>query len=110
MNKNAARRICAAAYGPPRKGQVVVHLDGDRRNNDPANLKWGTLSEATRLCYRRLSRRGEHHNQARLTDRDVTEIRRMAGEGEAPAQLALRFRVGRSAVQDVIKRRKWAHI
>ena len=37
--------ICEAFHGPRPKGMECRHLDGDRLNNDPENLKWGTNLE-----------------------------------------------------------------
>lgn len=40
------RLVCEAFHGPPPfDGAVVIHLDEDSHNNDPANLKWGTQKE-----------------------------------------------------------------
>lgn len=43
--------ICRAFKGPPKKGQVVLHDDDDRKNNLPGNLKWGTQSENVQAAY-----------------------------------------------------------
>ncbi|MBE0438245.1 MAG: HNH endonuclease [Gammaproteobacteria bacterium] len=37
--------VCTAFYGKPKKGQVVLHKDNDRTNNNKGNLKWDTQSE-----------------------------------------------------------------
>lgn len=37
--------ICSAFHGKAPVGAVARHLDGDRMNNLPANLAWGTRSE-----------------------------------------------------------------
>lgn len=37
--------ICMAFKGKPKEGQVVMHLDDDRENNNYKNLEWGTQSE-----------------------------------------------------------------
>lgn len=38
-------RLVAAAFCDPSGGPVVRHLDGNKLNNVPENLKWGTTSE-----------------------------------------------------------------
>ena len=40
--------ICLAWHGKPKAGQEVRHLDGNRLNNIPVNLAWGTRSENAR--------------------------------------------------------------
>lgn len=53
-NKKAAsllvhRLVCSGFHGPAPEGKPIVrHLDGDRFNNRPENLAWGTSSENAR--------------------------------------------------------------
>lgn len=39
------RMVCEAFNGPPKKGQVCMHLDEDSSNNKPWNLEWGTQKQ-----------------------------------------------------------------
>lgn len=39
------RLVCEAFNGPPKNGQVCMHLDENSRNNIPSNLAWGTQKE-----------------------------------------------------------------
>lgn len=39
------RLVCEAFHGPPKPGEVCMHLDENSRNNDPGNLAWGTQKE-----------------------------------------------------------------
>ncbi|WP_228795152.1 NUMOD4 motif-containing HNH endonuclease [Nocardia nova] len=39
------RLVCEAFHGLPSEGQEVRHLDGDRSNNVPANLAWGSSTD-----------------------------------------------------------------
>lgn len=41
----AHRLVCEAFNGPPKEGDVCMHLDEDSRNNRPQNLAWGTQKE-----------------------------------------------------------------
>lgn len=44
----------ARAFVPnPENKKLVVHIDGDKRNNRADNLKWVSASEITANCYRR---------------------------------------------------------
>lgn len=40
-----ARLICEAFNGPPKEGQVCMHLDENSSNNKPDNLAWGTQKQ-----------------------------------------------------------------
>ena len=39
------RFVCMAFHGVPHVGKEVAHLDGNRLNNNPANLAWVTHAE-----------------------------------------------------------------
>ena len=41
------RAIALAFHGVPDKGAQARHIDGDKANNLPGNLRWGTASENT---------------------------------------------------------------
>jgi len=40
-----ARLVCEAFHGKPPQRAVCMHVDENARNNNPANLKWGTQKE-----------------------------------------------------------------
>ena len=56
------RIVCEAWHGSPQPGQEVRHLDGEKSNNTPTNLAWGTSGDNARDTIR-LGR----HNSARKT-------------------------------------------
>ncbi len=71
--KNVHRIICTAFHGEQRNRQHQVrHLDGNKANNRPENLKWGTAKENAddRERHGRTAR-GESHGKSHLTDVDV---------------------------------------
>ena len=41
--KSFNRVVCEAAHGKPKEGEgkTVIHIDGDKNNIRPSNLKWG---------------------------------------------------------------------
>lgn len=47
VTRHVHQLVTEAFHGPRPDGHVVRHLDGDRLNNEPANLAWGTPSENT---------------------------------------------------------------
>ena len=50
---------------PLRKGEVVHHIDGDKRNNDPSNL-WVFASQREHAMWHKLFGEGVVPNEARL--------------------------------------------
>ncbi|MCX4578154.1 HNH endonuclease [Streptomyces sp. NBC_01571] len=54
--------------------------------------------------------KGESHGKAKLTDDAVRDIRARAGVRGSQAALAREYGVSPQVVNDIIKRRRWAHI
>lgn len=69
--------VCLAFNGvKPIGAQCVRHLDGDKTNNRPGNLRWGTFKENaadTILHGRQVC--GFDHPNVRITEPEVVEIR-----------------------------------
>ena len=58
-----------------------------------------------------LRARGSRHGAAKLTERDVREIRRRYGKGrETFAALATAFNVSPQTVGGIVHRRSWQHV
>lgn len=55
-------------------------------------------------------RRGEQIESARLTERDVVELRRRVSSGETQTSLALEFGITQSAVSLIVRGRRWKHV
>lgn len=57
---NVHATICRAFHGPKPEGMEVRHLDGNRFNNAPENLKWGTSLENFEDAVRHGTRKRVH--------------------------------------------------
>lgn len=71
------RLVCMAFHGLP-EGQKMeaMHLDNDRLNNRPENLKWGTHAENMAMDRgNNHSHKGEENPNSKLTEEAVREIR-----------------------------------
>ncbi|MYZ41385.1 HNH endonuclease signature motif containing protein [Schauerella aestuarii] len=70
----AHRLICEAFNGPPKQGQVCMHLDENSSNNKPTNLAWGSQKENLNapgfLAYCR-SRTGENSPTTKFRNRQA---------------------------------------
>lgn len=77
------RLVCAAFHGPCPDGMECSHLNGNPSDNRPENLAWETRSENhARKHEHGKAQVGDRHGCAKLSSRDVSEIRRRAGMGE----------------------------
>ena len=79
--KHFVHRLVLSAWSgePPFEDAETRHLDGNRLNNSPDNLKWGTTMENHRDAVSHGTaisvRRGLAHPRGRLSDADVASIR-----------------------------------
>jgi hypothetical protein len=106
------------AVGPIPDGLHVLHRCDNPPCVNPAHLWLGTNADnsadmarkgraATGLAngaYTQADRRprGEAHGRAKLTDADVAAIRAAYGSGEAQADIARRYNVGRAHVWRIV--------
>ena len=110
--RSVHRLVCEAFYGPaPDDKPQVRHLDGDRTNNDPWNLDWGSQSDnwTDRLSHG--SGIGENHHEGKLNRMKVAAIR-AAQEGSRPLlsqrELARIYGVSQSVISLVVNGHIWA--
>lgn len=72
-------RLVAAAFVPNPDGKDTVnHIDGNKTNNRSENLEWVDRSEQMLHAYKiglKRSRTGVNNSNAKLTDKQVEEIR-----------------------------------
>ena len=107
----AHRCVCSAFHGLPEcKTLQVRHLDGDRKNNLPSNLAWGTQQQnwIDRVAHGR-GMDGEKHHMAKFTDEEMRHIhyavtRNLVSQWHASKILG----VSQSAIGTMVKRvDKW---
>jgi hypothetical protein len=102
--------ICAAFHGePPTVSSEVRHLDGDKSNSRPENLRWGTRAENEADKRRhRTAATGARHGSAKLTDDDVSLIRKVVGMGLVTATRSAEFYgVLPSTIRDIANDKTW---
>lgn len=107
--KFLVHRLVAMAFVPGYFDDATVnHKDGVKTNNMPSNLEWVTRAENTSHQWRigLVDLRGEKHPSSKLTNANVAEIRRRAGDGETRASLAREFSVSNQLICDIVNMKK----
>lgn len=102
------RLVLTAFRGPGQPGAVACHVDGNSLNNRVDNLRWGSRkeNEADKDRHGR-RRRGEKHQNAKLTLNNVRDIRRLRGEGIPASAVAKRFGVSRRHIGKILQGATW---
>ena len=100
--------------GSPRPPGLQACHDPDICNNgrcvNPRHLRWGTAADnaadrliaGTNAC-------GERDGNAKLTEADVTEVKRLLSEGWTQIEIGERFGVHRRTIGRIKLGQSWAH-
>jgi hypothetical protein len=105
-----SRLVCTAFNGaPPSVEHEAAHWDGDKTNNRATNLRWATGVEnaADKIRHDRVSR-GSRQGRAKLTESNVIEIRALIAAGVPQRQIAKRFGVTKSPINEIHRGRAWS--
>ncbi len=105
------RLVLEAFVGRCPRGMECCHKDGNRTNNQIANLRWDTRSanhidmheHATSIV-------GEKNPTAKLNEESVRMILSAIAAGRGPCQLAREFNVSYTAIRKIVLRKTWKHI
>jgi len=95
------RVVASTFHGPPPPGcDQVRHLNGDKSDNRPENLRWGSHFENNFIDK-------QNHGSLKLTFGAVQEIRQGISEGMPQAVLAECFGIGRSMISAIKTEKTW---
>lgn len=112
LGETLAHRVShVLATGEIPQGLLIRHRCDNRICVNPDHLEIGTIADNSRdMAERGGSTRGERSASARLTERDVIEIRRRYAAGETQRSLAEEFGVDQSTVSYAISGRTWSYL
>lgn len=107
--------VLSAFVGSCPPGLEGCHNDGERTNNHLGNLRWDThaanMREAIAHGAWAPGGKGEAHNQAKLNEKGVIEMRTLYSRGGITySELGKRFGVSKSHVCRIVRRKTWRHI
>ena len=102
--------VLEAFVGPRPDNMEACHGTGGRHDNSLGNLRWGTKVENMADKHRDGTMPfGEINGNARLTTKEVLEIRNLAGEGRSFRSLAQQYEVTKRTISLVVRRKTWTH-
>jgi hypothetical protein len=106
-HKVPVHRLILMAYegDKPSLESQCRHLNGNRFDNRPSNLTWGTqlenlqdsIKHGTAICLRR----GEAHPRAVLSDDDVKEIESLLSQGIKQSIIAEKYSISQRHVSSI---------
>jgi hypothetical protein len=112
-NFTVHRLVAAAFIGEIPEGYHVNHKNGVKTDNRVTNLEIVTPEENRRHAVETgltKYRRGSENENAKLTEDDVLEIRRMRAEGVVARKVAILFDITERHVLAIQHRLSWAHL
>lgn len=110
--RRAHNYVCEKAHGPAPEGcDRAIHSCDNPPCVNKRHLRWGSAADnSSDMVSRRRHHHGSKHSNAKLSDSDVQEIRRVVGSGVAQKDVAARFNVSRATVCEIVNRKLWRHV
>lgn len=103
--------IAEAFHGARPKGKQVCHKNGNKHDNRPRNLRWGTPKEnAADRDAHGAHPHGSDSRNAKLHESDIPEIRASIAAGMANRTIAAKYGVSPVCIWNIRKGRSWCHV
>lgn len=108
---NIAKLVAEAFFGDRPSGMQINHKDANKTNNRSDNLEYTTQAENMRhACENDLIRRGENHPAAKLSKKQVIEMKKMFRDGISAYKAHKIFRISKAQCERIKSGKKWAHV
>jgi hypothetical protein len=109
--KAVHRMVAETFLESPLERKEVNHIDGNKRNNNVNNLEWVShLENMQHAARNNLMSSGYAHKSAKLSEKDVEEIRILFSEGVCDDEIVKKFGIGPGTVAKIRYRQTWKNI
>jgi hypothetical protein len=104
------RLILLSFVGPCPEGMECLHLNNDKQDNRPSNLKWGSQKQNMEQRQQEGGYAiGEKHHSSKLTRRNVIWIRKNYPR-ITMGDMGRKFNVTLQAIWLIVHRKNWRHV
>lgn len=103
--------MCEAFHGPPFPGAEAAHINGNRGDDRPENLRWATKKENRDDKYRHGTQTfGERSGRAKITAATVCALLSERAKGRTCKAIAEEFGLNVWTVHQIVAGKRWKHI
>jgi predicted XRE-type DNA-binding protein len=104
----AHRLVGKTFISNPNNFLQINHINGVKTDNRVENLEWCTCAQNMAHASKNgLKAKGENNGSAKLTEKNVLEIRSMLLQGFTQAEIAEKFGVGQTRISDIKTGKSW---
>lgn len=114
--QHQVHRLVAQAFIPnPENLPLINHKDCDPTNNNVSNLEWCTAKQNSIHAYQNgrwtpPNQLGSANSNSKFTDDDVQQIRKLHESIGSCAEIARQYKVNPKTINQIVNRKRWAHI
>jgi HNH endonuclease len=106
-----SRYIYEECFGPIKEGNVIRHKCDNPECINPEHLEQGTPHEnSLDMVRRNRSTRGERNGAAKLTEKEVKDIRNLRNMGIPYEVIRNKYGISKTTIWEIVKKRKWKHV
>ena len=111
MNMRVHRAVALAFIPNPEGKPCVNHKDGNKNNCRADNLEWVTYKENDRHASENgLKACGSRQHLAKMSEEDVSFIKKQLRQGQSVRSLARTYQVHYSTMLDIKHGKTWRHV